>query len=148
MRAEVVGHERVRLAIAEKMAVERGISRTVAQRRGSDDLEAAVGLCAGRRDVVPLRAAVARHLHESVIRADPDLAPGERRAFDIENRIGILGTGDVERERAARRLLMRFVVAREIGTDRLPGGAAIARREYDVTAEPHGVRIPWRKRDG
>ena len=64
-----------------------------------------------------------------------------------ENRVGILGARNVERERTARRLLMVFQVERKVGADRRPMFAAIARLKEHASAVPHRLRIPRCERD-
>ena len=141
VRAPVVRDERVRRVVAQQMTIDHGIRGPGHERRGRDRLDAAVAPGTGRRDVVPAPPAVAREMHESIVAPGPDLAARLGRRFDVEQRPGELRAGHVEGERTSGGLLVRLVVARKVGRDRLPVFAAIARREHNVGAEIRRRRV-------
>src|SRR3974390_2602504 len=60
----------------------------------------------------------------------------------------MLGSGVVNRDGAAGRLLLRFVVARQVGTDRFPAHSAVGGFENRFAAVVEGVRIVRRNDDG
>ena len=68
----------------------------------------------GRRHVGPGLAAVPGQVHQAVIRADPDQSLRDRRLIDRKDRVVILDTGVVLRDRPAGGSLLGFVIARQI----------------------------------
>ena len=81
------------------------------------------------RHVLPIRAVVARHLHEPVVGAGPEDALFLARPF--KRRDGRPRPSSLSRS-AARRGLPALVAAREIGADDAKALAAIARSMHDV----------------
>ena len=59
---------------------------------------------AGRRDVAPVRAAVARQVDETVVGSGPNLTFVARGCLDVENRSVVLRAGLVLSHRILRRL--------------------------------------------
>ena len=59
-----------------------------------------------RRDVVPVLAAVARHLHQTIIGAGPDRSRLHRRFHHRKDRVVVLNAGVVFGDRPARRALL------------------------------------------
>jgi hypothetical protein len=59
-------------------AIHRDVGRTLAVRGVLDGLDAAARWQAGRRDVLPRLAVVARHVHGAVVGADPEHARSRR----------------------------------------------------------------------
>ena len=148
--AVVVRDEDVRCDVADVVTVVDCVCGSVNERRRRDGREAAELAAARRRHVLPMLSAVARQLDEPVVGADPNLALAmSRRAFDVENRVALLGTRDVVRDRAAGGLLMFLDVAREIGADRRPDAVrdrSFGRRRCRRSSRSLSA-VPWRERD-
>src|SRR5581483_2282005 len=107
------------------MAVDGNVSRAGIVRRGFNQADAAPLRQILWSDVSPVLSAVARQLNQSVIGACPDQAARKRRLRDAEHGVVILGASIVDRDGATRGLLLAFVVAGEVGTDRFPMHASI-----------------------
>src|SRR5439155_15201479 len=86
------------------------------------------------RDVRPRFPAVARHLHEAVVGADPNHARLFRRFGNRVDDVGVLDT-DVVRRQPAGALLPALVVQREIRTDLLPALTAFGRLMQVLAAD-------------
>ena len=84
------------------------------------------------RDVGPILSAVARDLHESVVRACPDHTRLFRGLRDGENRARIFHA-DVVGSESAGDLLPALVVAGQVGADDLPAIPTV-RRDVDILA--------------
>src|SRR5262249_1909308 len=97
-------------------------------------------------DVFPHLAAVARDVDKPVVAAGPDHAGLLRRLGHGENGVVDFHPGVVARDGAAGPLLLRLVVARQVGADRLPGLAAVGTAEEHVGGVVDGV--PVVRRDG
>ena len=87
-------------------------------------------------------------MHEAVVAPGPDDTLGLRRLRDREDRAVVLDPGVVARDRAPRPLLLRLVVASEVGTDDVPALAAVASAEHDVPAVVHRLAVVGRDVDG
>src|SRR5262249_10965375 len=92
------------------------------------------------RAVGPALAAVARHLDEPVVGADPDHARLLRRLCNRVNDAAVLDT-DVVGRQAARASLAALVVERDIGTDLLPALTAVGGLMQVLTADVDPVVI-------
>src|SRR5581483_11843901 len=93
-----------------------------------------------RRDVGPVRAGIARHLHQAVVGAGPDQALLERRLGNREHDAGVFDADVVWRETAGN-LLVRLVVEREVRTDLLPALSAVGRAVHVLAAGVERVVI-------
>lgn len=113
--------------------------------RGGDRRDPSVGVDAGDLGARPVRAAVARELHEAVVGGNPQQAVGQRRGCDREDRVERLGAGDVEPHAAGERLPFAQV-AGEIAADRTPVRTAIGGDERDVPRRVEHVRMLRRER--
>src|ERR1700752_234213 len=71
-------------------------------------------------DIGPALATITSELDEAIIGAGPDQALGEGRLGQGKDRVVVFRAGVVDGDRSARGLLLAFVVAREVGADRLP----------------------------
>ena len=125
--AEVRGLVDVRLAIALLVAVAGEIGDAVLVRRRFDQADARELRQIGRRHLLPVLAAVARHVHPAVIRAGPDgVAVLARRRDREDHRVGF-DAGLILGDRPARGLHRLRIRARQIRADRLPALAAVGR---------------------
>src|SRR5439155_996240 len=79
-------------------------------------------------------AAVARHLHQTIVGADPDHARLLRRLGDRVNDAAVLDA-DVVGRQTARACLSSLVVQREVWTDFLPALAAVGRLMQVLAAD-------------
>src|SRR5262245_58283434 len=84
------------------------------------------------RDVLPILSAVARNIDKAVVRACPYQAFLKRRFHYGEDGAVVLDACVVFSNRAARRALLRFVVARQIGAYRLPTLTLVIRFEENI----------------
>ena len=132
--AEVVGAIDVRREIAEQVAIDRRVGRSGAVRAGLDVLHAAARRKACGRHVRPRLAVVARHVDRAVVRPGPDHALLHGRLANRVQRAVDLLAGGVARDRLAARALRAFGMRGEIGTDLLPGHAAVARAVHDTAS--------------
>ena len=124
--AVVLGAKDERIAIVDLVPVYREVCRAGVVTRRFDvrhraPLRELVNI---GRDIGPRLAAIARELHIAVIGAGPDQARLFGRFGDGKHHAGIFHADIVARE-AARESLPRFVIARQIGTDDLPGVALV-----------------------
>ncbi len=100
----------------------------------------------GIGEVVPGGAAVARQVHQAVVRAGPDHAGLERRFGDGEEHARV-GRTHVFGRQAAGLLLPAPVVPREIRADHLPALPAVRRHVHELAADIHAVVVVGRDRD-
>ena len=132
----------VRTEIVEAMTIDRRVRRLGIEMRGLDDADLRPRRQPGRRDVLPVRAFVARAPDRAVIRADPDVMIGDaRRRNRIDHplprtRLRAVGSGDrIEIRRSFR------IFAREIGADHAPMIAAVLCAEEPLIRKIEHVRI-------
>ena len=138
-RAEVVGGEDVRPVVAAHVVIdgdERGPRRRMSR---LDRVHAAPFRHRRRRHVLPRCAAVARELHEPVVGTDPDRTARELRRRDLQDRVAVLRARHVFVDRSARRLLVRLLVARQVGADHRPVQPAVGAAEENVSADERGA---------
>src|SRR6266446_4011683 len=130
------------------MAVHRNVHGARVERRGVDLADAAPLRHIFGRDVGPVLSLIASNLDETVIGANPDQAFGDGRLRDREDGVVVFGTGVVESDIAARRLLLGFVVAREVWTDRLPVHATVRSFEKTLACMVERAGVVRRKQHG
>src|SRR5262249_20357053 len=99
------------------------------------------------RDVLPALPVSCRHVHEAVVAARPDEPLLLRRLGDREDGAEGFDAGVVAGDRAAGPLLLRLVVAGEVGTDHVPVLAGVARAEDHLRAVVDDLRVEWRAAD-
>ncbi len=100
------------------------------------------------RHVLPVLAPIPGHLHQPVVGTDPDHLGVRRGRNDGEDRIVVLRPRVVLNDRPARWPLLGAVVARQVGTDHLPGTTAIgAAKDHIATGVEH-LRIVRGDRKG
>lgn len=145
--AVVGGLVEVRPNVVEAVGVDHHIGGPRRPARGLDALDRGPLGRSGRGHFLPGRAVVASDVHQSVVGPRPDLALGERRERDREDGVVDLDPGVVAGDRAAGPLLLLLVVPGQVGADRRPGPAAIARAEKDVGAVIELLRIVRRNGD-
>src|SRR5713101_3384517 len=91
---------------------------------------------------------IACDLDQAVVGAGPDQDVRQGRGSNGKNGVVIFGAGIVDGDWAARSLLFRFVVARQVATDRFPVGAAVGGLEDALASVVNRVRIVRRGHDG
>ena len=101
-----------------------------------------------RCHVVPVLAAIARHVNQTIVGAGPNHTLLQRRFHHRKDRAVVLDAGVVFGDWAARWSLLRLVVARQIGTDNLPALSFIDRFEKHVASGVKRVGIVRRKENG
>ena len=131
--AVVGGAIDVRRRVADAIPTERDIHRRGVVRRDLDLVHEAIA-GAGRRDVRPGRAAVARELQVAVVRADVERARVVPRLVDRDDGAVDLAARAFIGDRSAAPSLPRAVVLREVAGDRAPARAAVGRAEEHVAA--------------
>ncbi len=102
----------------------------------------------GGGDLAPALAAVLGDVHPPVVAAGPDQVLAQRRLGEGEHRAVGLDAGVVAGDRAARPLLFRLVVARQVRADGGPGLAAVGGAEDDVGGVVDHLGIVRRDGDG
>ena len=145
--AEVVRDVDVRRAVADEVPVDDGVRRARAACEGSTAGMRPSASTPGIATFDHVRSAVARELHEAVVRPIQICSAATRRGRDREDRVERLRAGDVERQRAARKRLAVLDVAREVGADRASSAAAVARAERHVSAGVRRARVVRIERD-
>ena len=132
----VVGRaEHVRAVIPEHVVVECDVRRAGIGGAGFDRVGPTPVRCSGRCHVRPRLAAVTREVHETVVAPRPDDAGIAFRRCDAQQRVRRLGARDVRCDRAARDLLVRTVVACEVGAQNGPMPAFVRARKDDLAAD-------------
>ncbi len=127
--AIVLGAECVRLEIIEPMAVGGNIGDTGILGIGLDHLHGGkIGHALGGH-IGPVGSAIPRQVHQPVIAAYPDQIFSLGRFSDGEDGVVSLDAGIVLGQRSARRTLLGFVVAGQIGRDHGPAAALVERAE-------------------
>src|SRR5207302_5994068 len=145
--AEVAGLKKVGLEIIDLMGVDRGVGGASFEPRRFDQADHGPFGKTFRSDVGPSFSIVTRELDQAIVGADPDQAFLFRRFRNGEDQVVELDAGLVFGDGAARVLLLRFVVAREVWADGLPGMAAIVRTEEELGRVIEDVGIMRRKYD-
>ena len=92
-----------------------------------------------RRDVAPVRAAVGGGLDQAVVGADPDFVVGARRWRDRVDD-AVAARGGVRDRHVAVAVLRAFLLAGEVGADRVPVLAFVGRAEQHLRARVERVR--------
>ena len=115
--------------------------------RGLDLRHLAPGRELRRRHVLPALAAVAGDLDQAVVGAGPERVRGLERRSEGVDRAALLGrrgilVGELAQARRDARAL-----ARQVGADGAPGGAAVAGLEDHVGGEVEHVRVGRREDD-
>src|SRR5262249_48407735 len=116
-RAVVVRAEDVWLEVVHLVPVGCDVRRTRTKWRRLDQTDTGVVAETLRRDVLPVRAAIARDEHESIVRACPDEVRVLWRRRDREDGRVRLDAGIVLGDRPARRTHRLRIVPREIRAD-------------------------------
>ncbi len=144
----VVGAVDVRTEIVEAMTIDGHVRRVGIELRGFDDSDFRPRCHRGRRDVLPMRALVARTPDLSVIRSNPDVAIGSTRRRDRVDdalpRAGTHATGGRDRVEIRRR---PRIFARQIGTDDRPMLPAILRTKEALICKVKNARISRRENE-
>src|SRR5258708_27164990 len=123
------------------VAIDRNVSRARIQRRSINLADTAPLRHVLRRHVCPVLTFITRNLDEPVISANPDQAFRDRRFGDRKDRVVILGPGVVQRNLAARGLLLAPIVTREVRADRLPMHSAIGGPEQTLATVIESVGV-------
>ena len=123
--AIVLGAECIRLEIIESMTVGGDIGDSGIVRIRLDHFDGGeIGHALGR-DIAPVGSAIPGQMHQPVIAANPDQILVFRRLGDGEDGVISLDAGIVLGQRSARRTLLGFVVAGQIGRDHGPAPALV-----------------------
>ena len=145
--AEVRGLVDVRLAIAHLVAVGGEVGHAVLMRRRFDQADARELRQIGRRDALPVLAAVTRDVHPAVVRAGPDRVDVLPRRREREHhRVGF-DAGLVLGDRAARRLHRLRIRARQVRADALPALAVVGGAPDVLRRGVEHLRIDRREHD-
>jgi hypothetical protein len=139
----VRGLEDVGAAVVRLVTVERDVDEVCVHARGLDVRDRRVGREPRHvaYHVAPVLPAVGRHLKVAVVGAGPD-DPGAQGGFgEADDGRVVLGARVLEGDGAARGLLLRLVVGRQVGADGRPGLAEVGGLEDDVAAEVDGVLV-------
>src|SRR6185312_4902750 len=115
------------------VAVVRHVRGAGLERRYLDCIDEAGAKSLGR-DIRPAVATIASELHQAVVGADPDRVGVARRWCDVIDSVVDLAARAFIGDRRAARTLVCLLVTREVGADRGPVLAAIARSEQNVAA--------------
>ena len=107
------------------MAVHRNVGRACIVRRSLYLADAAPFRQILGRNIGPVLSCVAGNLDQTVVGSHPQQTLGDRRLCQRKDRVVVLGASVVQSDVAARGLLLALVVAREVGTNRLPMHAAV-----------------------
>ena len=146
--AVVVGQVHVGREVVQHVAI-RGDDRAAGVlRRQIDHVDRAPLRQTGRRDLRPVLAVVAREVQQPVVAAGPQQARRHRRFLEREDRVVDLDAGVVARDAlAARVVLLRLVVAREIRADHVPGLPAVLRSVHELRRRVDDVGVVRRHAD-
>ena len=129
------------------MTIDRDVGRPRIVRRRFDQADAAPLRQVLRRDVAPGLPFILRDVDQPVVGPGPDQPLGQRRRRDRKHRVVVLGAGVVDGDGPARRLLLRLVIARQVGADRFPFHSAVGGFEDALAAVVDRVRIVRRNHD-
>src|SRR5208282_3603893 len=146
--AKIRGLENVRCEVVGLVAFDGDVGRPGIARRSLDHAHRAPLRHGFRGNVLPVLAAVACELNQSVVGAYPDQIFLDRRFHYRKDRVIDFDTGVVLGNRTAGTPLFRLVIAREVGTDDRPTHSGIGGLEQDFTGEVHGFGIMRGKNDG
>src|SRR6185437_14386557 len=128
------------------VAIVRHVRSARVERRYLDRIHEA-GAKSLRRDICPAVATITCELHQAVVGADPDGIRVARRWCDVIDSVVHLAARAFIGDRRAARTLVRLLVAREVGADRGPVLATVARFEQNVAAVIDDVAREWRGGD-
>ena len=147
-RAVVLGLVQVGRAVLKPVAVGGQIDRAGVVRGRLERDDGGPLAERGWRDLLPALAIVTRDVHAAVVRAGPEHAGLEQRLGEREDGAVDLGARGVLVDRPARGAKLLGVVAGQVGADRPPGVAVVARAEDALAAGVEHVGIVRRERDG
>ena len=145
--AVIVGPEDVRLEVVLLIAIRGDISGAGAERRRLNQADAREVAERLRRHVLPVGAAVARHLHVAVVGAGPDDAAVLRGRRDREHRRVGFDAGVVLRDGAAGGAHRLRIVAREVRADLFPALSLVGRFPDVLRADVDDPRVGRRHDD-
>src|SRR5258707_7693903 len=118
--AVILGLIDIGMKVVTLMAISGHERGTGVEGRRVDLADAAPLWQVPRSYIRPGFSLVACNLDQTVIRANPEQASANRRFSQSKDRVVILRTGVIQRNVAARNLLLALVVPRQVRTDCLP----------------------------
>ena len=95
----------------------------------------------GRRDLLPIAAAVTGQVHQPVVGTGPEQPLPVRRLGEGEDGAVVLGAAGILGDRTAGRLLPALVVAGQVGADHLPARALVGGTEQHVAGDVEHVGV-------
>ena len=114
------------------MPVDGGKSAGRIMWRGIDETDHAPSRHVLRRNIRPVLSIIAGQMDQSVVASGPEQALLPRRLGECEHGVIVFDTGDVEGNRAARGLLLGFVVASQVRADGFPGASLVTATQYHL----------------
>ena len=144
---EVRGLEEVGGLVVQPVGVDHHIGGAGVPARGLDGADGPPLGDARRCHVAPILTAIPSQVHQAVVAAGPDEPGLDRRLRDREDRVVELDPGVVAGDRPPRPGLRGFIVAGQIGADRLPALAAVRGFEEHVGGVVDDLRVVGRDHD-
>ena len=145
--SEISGLENVGSEIVHLVPLDRHVRGACVVWRGFDHADRAPFGHGLGRNIVPVTTAISCHVNKSVIAAVPNQVLLHGRLNHREDGVVHLDASVVLGDRAAGRLLLRFVVAREIGRDDGPTLAFVRGLKQDFAGVVERVWLVRRKHD-